>query len=140
MDRVQIFLPALAQITLTLIIFVAYTLVKMKALKGGQVDESKRALYADAWPDYVVKFSNNIANQFETPVLFYALCFMLWALNAVGAVAVVVAWGYVVTRIVHAYIHTGSNYVPHRKKVFMLGCACLFILTAQCFIAVFQSI
>jgi hypothetical protein len=137
MDKAQIFLPVLAQISLTLIIFVAYTFVKIKALKDGEVDQNKRALYADAWPDYVVKFSNNIANQFETPVLFYALCFMLWALNVVSALAIIVAWGYVATRIVHAYIHTGSNYVPHRKRIFMFGCVCLFILTALCFTAVF---
>jgi len=129
MDKNLIFLPVLVQILLTIFVFVALGIVKSRAAKLGQVDLEKRALHTDAWPDSVLKFSNNINNQFETPVLFYALAIMLWCLDAVDVLALVFAWGFVVTRIIHAYIHTGSNIVPIRRKVFTVGCIFLLLLT-----------
>ena len=41
---------------------------------------------------------------------------------------VVMAWLFVLTRLVHAYIHTGSNYVRHRFNAFAVG---VFILLAM---------
>ena len=133
MNRNLVFLPMLVQILLTIMIFVYLGIAKSKAVKLGQVNLEKRSLHTDSWPDYVLKISNNINNQFETPVLFYALVLMLWALNAVDSYAMVFAWGFVVTRIVHAYIHTGSNIVPVRRAVFSVGCIFLLVLTILCF-------
>jgi hypothetical protein len=69
-----------------------------------------------------------VQNQFESPVLFYALCFMLWALNVVSIFALLVAWGYVVLRVIHVFVHTGSNEIPIRKKVFMASTVLLIVL------------
>lgn len=129
MNKNIIFLPVLVQILLTIIVFVRLGVVKSNAVKLDQVDLEKRALHSDAWPDDVLKVSNNINNQFETPVLFYALAIMLWALDAVDVYALLFAWGFAITRIVHAYIHTGSNYVPARRGVFTVGCVFLLLLT-----------
>lgn len=136
MDKNLVFLPVLVQIFLTIFVFIALGIVKSRAVKLGQVDLEKRALHPDAWPDSVLKFSNNIQNQFETPVLFYALTLMLWALNAVDSITLALAWGFVVTRIIHAYIHTGSNFVPARRMVFTIGCIFLLLLTLLGFKAV----
>ncbi|MGH8106041.1 MAG: MAPEG family protein [Arenimonas sp.] len=129
MHKNMIFLPALVQILLTIVIFIWLGIAKSKAAKLGLVDQEKRALHPEAWPDFVLKISNNINNQFETPVLFYALVLMLWAMDSVGIYALVFAWGFVITRIIHAYIHTGSNIVPARRRVFTIGCVFLFLLT-----------
>lgn len=136
MDRNLVFLPMLAQILLTVTVFVWLGIAKSKALKLGQVDLEKRALHTDAWPDHVLKISNNINNQFETPVLFYALVLMLWALNAIDAYAMIFACGYVVTRVIHLYIHTGSNIVPLRRRVFTLGIVFLLLLALLGFKAI----
>ena len=133
MDNEIIFLPVLVQILLTIIVFVALGVAKSRAVKLGQVDLDKRALHPEAWPDSVLKISNNINNQFETPVLFYTLAMMLWALDAVDVFAMAFAWGFVATRIVHAYIHTGSNIVPARRRVFTIGCIFLLLLAMLAF-------
>ncbi len=113
-----IFLPALAQILLTIVVYGALAAAKARAVKGGLVDEDRRALHDDAWPESVLKINNNIRNQFEVPVLFYVLTIILWQLNETGVLAQLLAWTFVISRVVHAYIHTGSNYVPARRKVF----------------------
>jgi len=61
---------------------------------------------------------------------------MLWALNAVDISALVFAWGFFMTRVAHAYIHTGTNYVPMRRRIFTVGCIFLLLLTLLGFRAV----
>jgi len=135
-----IFLPVLAQILLTLLVLLASTIAKGVAMKRGEVDHSRRALHRDAWPDYVLKLTNNFANQFETPVLFYVLALIIWSLNAVDALSLTGAWGYFACRVVHVYVHTTSNYVPVRKWVFIAGTGFLLVLVAGAVLAVVQAV
>lgn len=140
MKPALIFLPALAQIFLTIVVFIALTLVKARAIKRGEVNLARRALHNDAWPDYVLKFSNNIGNQFQTPVLFYALVFVLWALKAVDVYTLSLAWAFVATRIVHVIVHTGVNYLPVRKRIFTLGVLVLLAMLVFAAIAVLRQL
>ncbi len=128
METNLIFYPVVAQIILTFIVYSFLPIVKKRALENNEVDLVRRPLHDDAWPDSVLKITNNVRNQFESPVLFYALCFMLWALSSVNAVVLSAAWLYVVLRVVHAIVHTGSNVVPIRKKVFMASTLVLMLL------------
>ena len=129
MDPKQIFLPVLVQILITIAGFMLLGARKAKALKAGSVDISKTALNNDAWPDYVLMVSNNIRNQFQVPVLFYVLCFVFYSINAVTSTVIYLAWAFVITRIIHAYIHMSSNYVPARFRVFTLGFVIMTIMT-----------
>lgn len=136
MNLTNILLPVLVQIVLTLCLFIILGVRKSKAIKSGGVDRKKAALNNTAWPDDVVKVSNNIANQFQTPVLFYVLSIFFHITNSVSAIVLVLAWGYAISRILHAYIHIGSNFVPARLKFFMIGVLCLIVLTALALFAV----
>ena len=107
MNNHLIFYPIIAQIILTLWLFVQLATRKGKAVKLSQVDESRRALFDDAWPDEVIAVNNCIRNQFEAPVLFYVLSMLLYALNAVSPLALAVAWLFVLSRLAHAFVHTG---------------------------------
>ena len=119
----------LFQVTLTLSLFIVMGARKGKAVKAGLVDRKKAALDNNAWPDEVRKVSNNIQNQFQTPVLFYALVFAFVVTHTVSMTVLVLAWIYVISRLVHAYIHTGSNYVPARFRVFIVGVVTLIIMS-----------
>jgi hypothetical protein len=134
-----ILLPALVQVLLTLAVYMAMAVAKSRAIKSGLVDLDRRALHDDAWPDSVMQIGNNIRNQFELPVLFYALTIILWQLRETGAVAQSLAWLFVASRIVHAVIHTGSNDVPARRRVFMFGGMVVLAMTIIAFRSVFVS-
>jgi hypothetical protein len=121
MNRDLMFFPILVQVLLTLATYVLLIQAKIRAMKAGEVDMARRALHDDAWPESVMKINNNIRNQFEVPVLFYVLAFMLWALEAVNVLTLAAVWLFVISRIVHAWIHIGSNYVPNRRRVFTVG-------------------
>ena len=122
MNSSYIFWPVLAQIFLTLIMFIMLGVRKAKAVKAGEVNRKQAALNNREWTEDVIKVSNNIANQFEVPVLFYVLCLVLYNINAVGMLAIVLAWLFTLSRYAHAYVHIGSNYVPMRLRLFLLGC------------------
>lgn len=137
MYRNLIFAPVLAQVLLTLLIYVHLIRVKIRAIKAGQVNKERRALHEDAWPDSVLQINNNIRNQFEIPVLFYVVCIVLWALEAVGIVALVAAWLFAASRIAHAYIHLTSNYLPNRRRLFTVG---WWILLFMALLALWQLV
>lgn len=128
MNQNWILLPIVAQVFLTLMLFIRLGSEKTKAIKSGYVDREKARLHHDAWPDTVLKVSNNIENQFETPILFYVISVALHLMNAVDPIVVSLATVYVITRYFHAYVHTSSNYVPWRYKIFVIGVLILFFL------------
>ena len=121
MHRNLIFWPVLVQVLMTLLIYVRLIKVKVRELRAGRVDMARRGLHEDAWGEAVLKINNSIRNQFELPVLFYVLCLVLWALEAVSVVALVAAWLFVASRIAHAWVHLTSNYIPNRRRLFTVG-------------------
>lgn len=124
----QIFWPVLAHMLLTILLYFALGARKSAAVKAGIADRSKTALDNKAWPEDVLKVSNNIDNQFQLPILFYVVCLCLAILNAVTTVALVLAWVFVLSRYFHTYIHINSNYVPNRMKVFVVGALTLLVM------------
>lgn len=121
--------PVLVQISLTLVLFIILGVRKSNAYKLNKVDRERVALHNDAWPDEVLKVSNNIQNQFQTPVLFYVLSITFFITDTVNAAVLTFCWIYAISRIIHSYIHIGTNYVPMRFRVFTIGFITLFALT-----------
>ena len=137
MNQNLIYGPVLVQIVLTIIVFLILAKRKVADVKAGTADRVKSALDNKAWSESVIKASNNLDNQFQTPVLFYALCFVLAQLNAVTAVTLGLAWFYAISRYVHMFVHVGSNHIPHRRPLFLLG---VFALMGMTGIAIFTMI
>jgi hypothetical protein len=106
MTRDWIFVPVIVQVLMTLLIYVRLIKVKIRE---------------EAWGDAVLQINNNIRNQFELPVLFYVMAAVLWAMDSVNGLAIAAAFLFVLSRIAHALIHLGSNYVPNRRRTFTVG-------------------
>jgi len=91
------------------------------SVRAGEVKIRDVALSGDAWPDRIKAISNNYSNQFETPVLFYVLCGLALYVGATHIGMVIAAWLYVLSRIGHTLVHTGSNHVMTRFRIFVAG-------------------
>ena len=72
--------------------------------------------------------ANNMHNQFETPILFYVLCGIATYIAATDFVMVVLAWLYVVTRVLHTAVHVTTNRLRQRLAIFAIGVAILFAM------------
>ena len=126
MNAQLIFIPMLCHIFLVLSLYGLLLLRKKAAARKGDVDLKATALNCKLWPDSVVKVSNNIDNQFQVPMLFHSLCLILFLSGGVSQVALILAWTFLLSRLLHAYIHCTTNYVPHRMKSFAIGVAAVF--------------
>ena len=114
-------LPAFIHVALVFIVGGGMGRARFRAARQGRVKIKDVALDNSGWPDDVRKFSNNYQNQFEVPVLFYAVLALLLATQLADWVAVVLAWVFVASRVVHTLIHTGANVVIRRFQVFVFG-------------------
>lgn len=118
--------PALAQIIWTFVVALIMYRARADAVRAREVRISQIALSQEAWPPKARAAANNFSNQFETPVLFFALSAIAVFIGATGWVMTLLAWIYVASRVVHTFIHIGANNVLTRVKVFGVGMAALF--------------
>lgn len=140
MSNSLILFPVIVQILLTLSLYILLSVRKSRAVKRGDVDESRRGVFDDAWPVDVIVVNNCIRNQFEVPVLFYVLAIVLFALQAVDFVSLTVAWLFVASRVAHACVHTGTNYVPLRRRIFMAGTLLVLVMSVLASRAIFSLV
>jgi hypothetical protein len=120
--------PVMAQVLWTLVLITWNGLARVRALRSRRVRFADIALSSDAYPDDVRKISNNMHNQFETPILFYVLCGVATFVGATDFLMTLLAWVYVATRVLHTAIHTTTNYVPRRFYAFLVGVIALILM------------
>jgi hypothetical protein len=97
--------PVFAQVGLTFLLLLWMGRARVAALKAGEVRIRDIALAQRAWPERVTKIGNAFANQFETPVLFYALVALALITRKADLLFVVMSWLWVVARLAHAYVY-----------------------------------
>ena len=123
-------LPAFGHVALVMVTAARMGRGRVHAVRSGQVKLPDVELDPSKWPMGLRTLSNHYRNQFELPVLYYAVLALLLATNLADGVAIVLSWAFVGTRIVHSLIHTGGNVVIHRFYAFLAGFACLALLWA----------
>ncbi len=123
-----VLLPLFVQVALTFALLVWMARSRIGALNCKQVKMADVALGQFNWPTKAQQISNNFNSQFQLPVLFYVLTLLAIVLHQADVLFVVLAWLFVLSRLVHAYIHIGTNYVRHRFNAFAAG---VFILMAM---------
>ncbi len=120
--------PVLAQVTLTFVVLFIMGFYRRQALYAREVRLKDIALSSETWPPKARQAANNFSNQFETPVLFYVLAIMAIHVGATGWLMATLAWLFVATRMVHAWVHIGSNNLRLRPLVFLVGCLALIAM------------
>jgi hypothetical protein len=115
------------QAVLTLVLTFWMAIARGLDFKAG-LDPQSVALREPKWSPYTVKISNAFANQFELPILFYVVAILFLIAVRADVVAAVLAWAFVICRIIHALVHTTSNVVRVRGPIFGLSA---FALTAM---------
>lgn len=128
-DQNLILVPVLAQVLLTLVIMLRLGWARRRSMmvRRQRIDDVALATDAD-WSDEARQCANSYKNQFEMPVLFYAACAFALVTRSVDVPLLLLALGFVSSRVVHAAIHTGRNRVYPRFMAFLAGVG---ILTAM---------
>ncbi|MEQ8297568.1 MAG: MAPEG family protein [Nitratireductor sp.] len=120
MNQTAIIWPMIAHVVLVYSIYVLIARRRRAAVRAGSAKPSQfRENVVEPPESQYVR--NNLANQFELPVLFHSGCLALYVTGGAGLVAVILAWLFVASRCVHAIVHVTTNRIRHRQPAFALG-------------------
>ncbi|MEM5495079.1 MAPEG family protein [Hoeflea sp. AS16] len=121
-----IFWPVLAQVLLTYVVYMIVSSRRIGAVKAGAAKPSDFKV-PSIEPEPSATAARNLSNQFELPVLFFTACLSLFVTGGAGMVAVVVAWAFVLARVVHAWVHLTSNRIRIRRMLFIVSLLVNFV-------------
>ncbi|HKA80800.1 MAG TPA: MAPEG family protein [Xanthobacteraceae bacterium] len=123
-----ILLPLFVQVALTFFLLFWTGRARVAAVRRGDVHPRDIALREQNWPKQETQIANAYHNQLELPVLFYVLTILAIITRHADLLFVLLAWLFVVLRLVHAYIHLTSNRLGRRFAVFAAGFLVLLVM------------
>jgi hypothetical protein len=131
--------PLFVLVALTFALLIGMGALRVAAVRRGEVRVRDTALDRNNWPPRAQQISNCFDNQFQLPVLFYVLTILALSLRKADLLFVVMAWIFVVLRIVHAAIHVTSNRVGYRFWAFAAGMIVLLLMWVIFAVRVYAS-
>lgn len=123
-----ILVPVFAQVALTFALLLWTGRARFAALGAREVEVERIALGQRAWPARVMQVSNAFQNQFELPILFYALVAFALITRKADLLFVVLSWVFVATRFAHAFVYATTNPIRQRFAIFVVGAIALMAM------------
>ena len=123
-----VLLPLFVQVALTFALMLGMMYLRMSSLLRGETRDTDIALREPNWPRRSTQFAYAFGNQFEIPVLFYVLTILEVITRHADFLFVVMAWIFVVFRILQALVYVTSNNVRQRGAFFGVSALLLLIM------------
>jgi len=121
--------PVVALVVLTAIVVLMMVVYRNFAVIRGAASQRYFRTFADDKPaEWVERPTRTYMNLLELPVLFYVVCLLMLTTGRFDPVQVSLAWIFVITRYVHAFIYIGFNYIPLRFAAFLTGVFTLAVI------------
>jgi len=120
MNNAAIFWPVIIQALVTLFLYIPMSSRRVASVKSGEAKASDYRL-VEKEPADVRQMTRAIANQYETPILFYAVCVSAYVTQNAGTVMLALAWAYVIIKCCHVFVQTTSNRLRFRRPIFMVS-------------------
>jgi hypothetical protein len=128
MSPQAILLPLFVEVILTFVLLFWMAELRRRDFKSGVAREDTIALREPNWSNGTLQVAYSFSNQFELPVLFYVLTIFAFITHHAGVVFVVLAWIFVIFRVLHAYVHVTNNRVRIRGPLFGVSALVLAIM------------
>ncbi len=119
--------PMVLLALVTLYLYVPMSRARRAAVASGKVKPSEFKLNKSE-PEESRIFINAISNQYETPILFYAVCLSAYVTGNAGPVMIVLAWLYLIAKCIHVFVHVTTNRLRLRRPIFMVAYFLLAIM------------
>ena len=124
----MILAPMFVLVILTFLVGFWMAGLRTRAVTRREIRPKEIDLGQPNWPRRVTQIGKAYRNQFELPVLFYVLTILAIITRHADFLFVVLAWVFVLSRLVHAYIHVTSNDLRSRGLWFGVGAVVLAIM------------
>jgi hypothetical protein len=123
-----VLLPLFVHVVLTFVLLFWTGNLRVGAVRRGEVHPRDIALREPNWGPRETKAANAYHNQLELPVLFYVLTILAIITRQADLIFVVLAWVFVVLRVLHALVHVTSNQIRQRFAAFAASVIVLAIM------------
>lgn len=120
--------PLFVQVLLTLGLLLWLAMLRQRNFSSGAVRPSEIALREPKWPSRTLQAAYAFNNQFELPVLFYVLTILAMMTRHADLLFVVMAWIFVLSRLIHAFEHITSNVMKRRGAWYAIGAVVLIAM------------
>ncbi len=128
MSLQMVLLPLFVQVALTLGLMILMATRRAQAIRNKQVRAEDVSLREPNWPPRALQAAYAYGNQFELPVLFYVLTILVVITQKADLVFVLLAWVFVVLRILQAWVYVTGNNIRYRGAYFAAGAVVLTIM------------
>jgi hypothetical protein len=132
MPQIWILYPMTALVALTFAVGAVLLWMRVRAVRRGEINPRYFLLNRGKAPDALTRVDQHFTNLFELPVLFYALVLVLYVTASVTPLQLALAWAFVLTRVLHALIHTTVNRLRARMLAFLAGALLLMLGWGRC--------
>lgn len=126
----SVLLPLFVEVVLTFVLMVGMMYNRTTSLGRGETRFDQIALREPNWPPRAQQFAYAFGNQFELPVLFYVLTILVIVTRKADLLFVVLAWLFVLFRILQAWVHVTNNNVRYRGAFYGVGAVVLMVMWA----------
>ena len=121
--------PVVALVGLTALVWCLMVVWRnLAVIRGNASARYFRTFTSEAPAEWVERPARTYMNLLELPVLFYVACALMLVTGKFDGIQVALAWVFVLTRYVHAFVYIGFNYVPLRLAAFLAGSVTLGVL------------
>jgi hypothetical protein len=124
----EVLLPLFVEVILTFVLMFWMASLRGRDFHSGVATYDNVALREPNWSVGALQTAYSYSNQFELPVLFYVLTILAYFTHHAGFLFVILAWIFVIFRILHAYVHVTSNNVRVRGPLFGVSAVVLAIM------------
>ena len=124
-------LAILLQMVITIWCYAQMSRARMAGYKEGRTTPEIYKAVGDSEPEEIRVYTRLVANQFEMPVLFYALVVTGLAIGATSWITVVLAFIYILMRYLHAKEMMGDHVVMRRRKIFIQSARIILFMMVE---------
>ena len=130
MSLQAVLLPLFVEVILTFVLMLWMGALRGGDFRSGAAKPADVALREPNWPRRTMQAANSFSNQFELPVLFYVLTILVWVTRHAGYLFVILAWLFVICRVLQAFVHVTSNTYRWRSSFYSVGAVVLIVMWA----------
>ena len=112
--------PVLGHLALLNFLFVMVSCQRFVAVRDGAAEQNQFAR-AGQEPERSRRWARNLDNQFQVPMLFYAIVVLLLARDGADGWQVALAWVFLFGRVVHTGVQVSGDDVRLRGMVFTVN-------------------
>ena len=134
MTRTAILEPVVGMFVLTLLVWTYLYIRRIGYMRREHIDPQRvrsPGRKHELIPEEINYPADNLANLAELPVVFYALCLLLYGTAMADAIDVAAAWGFLLFRAAHSAIQCTFNRVMLRFGVYMVSSLVLWFMVGR---------